>query len=76
MAKNIFQRVADAMRATSKQPIFGGATYDVKAGDTLSAIAGKVYGESGRWREIFNANRDQIDDPDVIKVGQKLRIPR
>ena len=61
MAKNIFQKLADAMRSTSKKPIFSGATYEVKSGDTLSAIAGRVYNDSSRWREIYNANRDQIN---------------
>ena len=53
----------------------GGAedSYTVKSGDTLSKI-GQNHGVA--WREIFEANRDQLDDPDKIKPGQKLRIPR
>ena len=49
------------------------ASYTVKKGDTLSAI-GKQHGVA--WREIFEANRDQLDDPDKISPGQTLRIPR
>ena len=51
----------------------GDETHTVKGGDTLSEI-GQKYGVA--WRDIFEANRDQLDDPDKIDVGQKLRIPR
>jgi LysM repeat protein len=50
----------------------GGQTYTVRKGDTLSEI-GSRHGVS--WREIFEANRDQIDDPNKIFPGQTLRIP-
>jgi nucleoid-associated protein YgaU len=49
--------------------------YAVKAGDTLRSIAQGFYGDENQWPRIFNANRDQIDDPDVIQVGWILRIP-
>ncbi len=49
--------------------------YTVKPGDSLSKIAKEVWGDMKRWPEIFEANRDQIKDPNMIKVGQKLRIP-
>src|SRR5215207_10448597 len=49
--------------------------YAVKAGDTLRSIAQGFYGDENQWPRIFNANRDQINDPDVISVGQILRIP-
>ncbi len=49
--------------------------HEVAAGDTLSKIAEKYYGDSSLYRDIFEANRDQLDDPDKIQVGQKLRIP-
>lgn len=51
----------------------GEETYTVKGGDTLSAI-GQHHGVA--WRDIFEANRDQLDDPDKIHPGQKLRIPK
>ncbi len=50
-------------------------TYTVKAGDSLSAIAKREYGDAGAWRRIYDANRDQIDDPDLIHPGQELKIP-
>jgi nucleoid-associated protein YgaU len=49
--------------------------YEVKAGDTLSKIAREFYGDAKLYPQIFDANRDQLSDPDKIKVGQKLRIP-
>ena len=53
----------------------GEQSYTVEKGDTLSAIAKQFYGKSGAWRDIFEANRDQIDDPDRIFPGQVLKIP-
>ena len=50
-------------------------TYTVERGDTLSHIAKQFYGKAGAWNAIFAANRDQLDDPDLIKPGQVLRIP-
>jgi nucleoid-associated protein YgaU len=50
-------------------------TYTVASGDSLSKIAKKVYGNANHWREIFDANRDQLDNPDLIKPGQVLKIP-
>ena len=49
--------------------------YVVKAGDSLSKIAEKVYGDASRWREIYKANKDQIEDPKLIRPGWELRIP-
>ena len=50
--------------------------HTVKSGDTLSAIAKKLLGSANRYTDIFNANKDQLSDPDKIKVGQKLVIPK
>lgn len=49
--------------------------YVVKKGDNLSKIAKEVYGNAGRWKEIYKANKDQIKDPNLIRPGWKLRIP-
>ncbi len=49
--------------------------YEVVGGDTLSKIAKKFYGDANKYMKIFEANKDQLQDPDKIKVGQKLRIP-
>ena len=51
------------------------ARLKLEKGDTLSAIAKQFYGKASAWPRIFEANRDQLDDPDRIKPGQVLRIP-
>ena len=57
----------------------GGSTgeqhYTVQKGDTLSHIAKEHYGRASKWKAIFDANRDQLDDPDRIQPGQILQIP-
>ena len=53
----------------------GGKTYTVKAGDTLSAIAKAHLGDASAYMKIFEANKDQLSDPNKIKPGQVLRIP-
>jgi len=50
-------------------------SYKVKAGDTLSKIAEKVYGDAAKYNLIFEANKDQLKSADDIKVGQTLKIP-
>ena len=50
-------------------------TYTVKSGDTLSKIAKEQLGDADRWREILDANKDVIKDPNVIQPGTELKIP-
>jgi nucleoid-associated protein YgaU len=52
-----------------------GQTYTVKSGDTLSGIAKHHLGDANAYMKIFEANRDQLSDPDRIKPGQVLKIP-
>ncbi len=49
--------------------------YEVQKGDSLSRIAKHFYGDANAWQRIFEANRDQLTDPDRIKPGQMLKIP-
>jgi nucleoid-associated protein YgaU len=53
----------------------GGRSYTVKAGDTLSLIAKALTGDLNNWKAIYEANKDTIKDPNVIRPGQVLRIP-
>jgi Immunoglobulin-like domain of bacterial spore germination/LysM domain len=57
-------------------PFQGFAIHTVEPGDTLSGIADTFYGDPAKFRIIFAANRNQLDDPDVIVPGQDLRIPQ
>ncbi|MEM8783501.1 MAG: LysM peptidoglycan-binding domain-containing protein [Planctomycetota bacterium] len=50
-------------------------TYTVQAGDNLSNIAEATLGSRDRWRELYDANRDRLDTPDRVRIGQELRIP-
>ncbi len=50
--------------------------YTVASGDTLSKIAKQFLGDAKRYPEIFNANKGTLTDPDKIKVGQTLTIPK
>jgi nucleoid-associated protein YgaU len=56
-------------------PMAQGKTYTVKAGDTLSKIAKEHLGNANAYMAIFDANKDQLTDPDKIKPGQVLKIP-
>lgn len=57
-------------------PYHGFAQYTVVAGDSLSAIAQHWYGAANQWPRIFEANRHQISNPNLIFPGQVLRIPQ
>jgi nucleoid-associated protein YgaU len=50
-------------------------TYTVEKGDNLSSISKRFYGKSKYWRQIFDANRDTIENPDLIYPGQTIRLP-
>jgi len=49
--------------------------YTVVSGDTLWKISEKLFGKGNRYMEIFEKNKDQLKNPDVIKVGQILKLP-
>jgi nucleoid-associated protein YgaU len=65
---------AAAQPAAAPQP--QSQFYEVRSGDTLSAIAKRFYGDANRYSAIFEANRPMLKDPDAIYPGQTLRIPQ
>lgn len=64
--------VADIQARPGAEP----ETYTVKSGDTLSGIAKALLGDAKAYPKIFEANRDQLSDPNKIQPGQILKIPR
>ena len=52
-----------------------GEVYTVQSGDSLSKIAKRFYGDAGAYNKIFEANRDQLNDPDKIQPGQQIKLP-
>ena len=52
-----------------------GFGYEVQKGDTLSKIAQRVLGDGSRWKEIWELNKAQIPNPDLIHPGQQLSMP-
>jgi nucleoid-associated protein YgaU len=62
----------NANAASSPKLGFG---YEVQAGDSLSKIAKHVYGDASRWKEIWEANKAEIPNPDLIHPGQQLSMP-
>lgn len=70
---------ADFSDVTSKfestEEIVGEQTYTIEKGDTLSKIAKDHYGKASAWHQIFEANRDTIEDPDRIFPGQVIKLP-
>lgn len=51
-------------------------TYTVVSGDSLSKISKHFYGDASKWKTIWEANKSQIKNPDLIQVGQVLTIPK
>ncbi len=50
-------------------------SYTVKSGDSLWKISEQMYGNGNDWRRIYEANKDRIQNPDVIQPGWVLTIP-
>ena len=64
-----------AKPAASQSKVTGIQTYKVKPGDTLAKISKQFYGDANHYMRIFQANQDQLKDPNKINVGQELKIP-
>jgi nucleoid-associated protein YgaU len=53
----------------------GGTVYTVQKGDTLYKLARQFYSDQARWRDIWEANKTRVPDPDRLLIGTKLIIP-
>ncbi len=70
-------REASKAKQEAKEAVETLAVYEVKSGDSLSKIAKELLGDASRWPEIYEANKAVIgDNPNLIKPGQKLNIPK
>lgn len=69
--------VAGQPATPASAPVAAPATtyYTIEKGDTLSKIANRFYGDPQKYHDLFDANREVIQDPDKIYPGQKIRIP-
>ena len=67
--------VYDQTPIDQTQPIKSQKFHIVAKGETLGSISSKYYGSSGKWRKIYDNNRDIIKDPNVLRPGTKLMIP-
>jgi LysM repeat protein len=68
-------RVDSVVRPAAKKAAAGAVKYTVKSGDSLSAIAKRVYHNPAYWPAIYWANHSQIRYANIIEVGQKLTVP-
>lgn len=70
-----FSQVQSGSTTRPAAPVDSARTYTVQAGDSLSKIAKREYGDASKWKAIYEANRDKISNPDLIHPGQSLTIP-
>ena len=50
-------------------------TVRVEKNDTLRKVAARVYGDQGRWKDLYEANRNLLERPEDVRVGQVLVVP-
>lgn len=53
----------------------GGRVHVVQKGDTLFKLARQYYNDQARWRDIWEANKTRVPDPNKLQVGTRLIIP-
>lgn len=70
------KRTQDRQPAQTQANPISPEYYEIKKGDSLSAIAKQQYGDATKWRTIYEANKDVIKNPDMIYPGQKIKIPK
>ncbi len=75
MKKKLLALILALVMVLSLASMAGAATHIVEKGDNLSKLAEEYLGSRLKWREIYEANKDKISDPNAIYVGQELVIP-
>jgi nucleoid-associated protein YgaU len=71
----VVPKKADPAPAAALAVVDGKKVYTIQTGDTLSGISVKVYNTSRHYQKIYEANKDVIDDPNMLTVGAKLVMP-
>ena len=66
---------AASAHAARTQAAVGGK-YTVQSGNTLSGITQRFYGKDANWRSLYAANEAAVSNPNMIYVGEELRLPR
>lgn len=61
------------IRRVRGETVYG--EYTVRSGETLSELAQRFLGSAGKWRELYQLNRDRISNPDRLKPGTVIRVP-
>ena len=72
--KNV-EKVEDQLTVRVEEPEPEPRFYTIEKGDSLSKIAKEVYGDFKKWEALFEANKEVIENPDLIYPGQRIRIP-
>ncbi|HIE43929.1 MAG TPA: LysM peptidoglycan-binding domain-containing protein [Candidatus Omnitrophica bacterium] len=74
--EHYLSQIENQLKAYKEQfETLGGMTYTIKKGDSLWSIARDHYGDAYKWPIIYRANKDKIDNPNLIYPGQHLSIP-
>jgi len=66
---------ASAKTVPASSPKDGSQEYTIQAGDTLSRLAQRHYGDALKWNRIYEANKQSVKNPNYIYIGQKIVIP-
>lgn len=69
--KKKYKKKSSRSKKSTKQ-----TKYKVKKGDTLYKIAKKFYGKGKKWKKIYKANKKKIPNPNKLKKGIVLKIPK
>ena len=79
-AKQIRRRIQalgqDAQESRADEGEAGVRIYEVRAGDTLRSIAGKLYGDEERWSDLYKENQDRLQRGGDPVPGQRLVVPK
>jgi LysM repeat protein len=75
VAKQVPVITAKAASPASKPEKSASQHYTVKPGDTLTRLAEQFYSSADKWQKIYEANREQVKNPNYIYIGMKLIIP-